>query len=83
MPPLTLVLIAALGVALLVALVSLAALSRARRRADRRVDEAVRRATEAFQETLRLDPNHQSAKHNLALLDSLRPSEGEASYMVR
>ena len=53
MPPLTLVLIAALGVALLVALVSLAALSRARRRADRRVDEAVRRATEAFQETLR------------------------------
>jgi len=40
-------------------------------------------AAAAFQETLRLDPNHQSAKHNLALLDSLRPSEGEASYMVR
>jgi hypothetical protein len=33
-------------------------------------------AAAAFQETLRLDPNHQSAKHNLALLESLRPDEG-------
>jgi Flp pilus assembly protein TadD len=40
-------------------------------------------AAAAFQETLRLDPNHQNAKHNLALLDSLRPSEGEASFTIR
>ncbi len=33
-------------------------------------------ATTAFQETLRLDPGHQDARHNLALLDSLRPEEG-------
>ncbi len=32
-------------------------------------------AEAAFQETLRIDPNHESAKHNLALLESLRPSE--------
>jgi tetratricopeptide (TPR) repeat protein len=38
-------------------------------------------AASAFQETLRLDPNHQSAKHNLALLESLRPDEG--SFTVR
>jgi Flp pilus assembly protein TadD len=40
-------------------------------------------AAAAFQETLRLDPNHQDAKHNLALLDSLRPSEGEATFTAR
>jgi tetratricopeptide (TPR) repeat protein len=40
-------------------------------------------AAAAFQETLRLAPNHQDAKHNLALLDSLRPSEGGASITVR
>jgi tetratricopeptide (TPR) repeat protein len=40
-------------------------------------------AAAAFQETLRLDPNHQDAKHNLALLDSLRPSEDGASITVR
>jgi Tfp pilus assembly protein PilF len=33
-------------------------------------------AATAFQETLRLDPNHEDAKHNLALLSSLRPGEG-------
>jgi tetratricopeptide (TPR) repeat protein len=33
-------------------------------------------AAAAFQETLRLDPNHADAKHNLGLLDSLKPSEG-------
>jgi tetratricopeptide (TPR) repeat protein len=32
-------------------------------------------AAAAFQETLRLDPAHEDAKHNLALLESLRPSE--------
>jgi Flp pilus assembly protein TadD len=36
-------------------------------------------AATAFQETLRLSPNHQDAKHNLALLESLRPSEGSWS----
>jgi Flp pilus assembly protein TadD len=36
-------------------------------------------ATAAFQETLRIDPNHQDAKHNLALLEALRPTEGEYS----
>jgi Tfp pilus assembly protein PilF len=37
-------------------------------------------AAAAFQETLRLDPNHEQAKHNLALLETLRPSESEASF---
>lgn len=37
-------------------------------------------AAAAFQETLRLDPNHEQAKHNLALLEQLRPSESEASF---
>jgi len=37
-------------------------------------------ATAAFEETLRLDPNHASAKHNLALLESLRPGESEAAF---
>lgn len=32
-------------------------------------------AAAAFQETLRIDPAHEDAKHNLALLESLRPSE--------
>jgi tetratricopeptide (TPR) repeat protein len=32
-------------------------------------------AAAAFQETLRLDPAHEDAKHNLSLLESLRPSE--------
>jgi diguanylate cyclase (GGDEF)-like protein len=52
--PLTLVvLIGALGVALLLATAAVVALMRARVQADRRVDEAVRRATEALQETYR------------------------------
>jgi tetratricopeptide (TPR) repeat protein len=33
-------------------------------------------AATAFQETLRLDPNHENARHNLSLIESLRPSEG-------
>jgi tetratricopeptide (TPR) repeat protein len=32
-------------------------------------------AAAAFQETLRLDPAHANAKHNLALLETLRPDE--------
>jgi predicted Zn-dependent protease len=32
-------------------------------------------AAAAFQETLRLDPSHEAAKHNLGLLETLRPSE--------
>jgi diguanylate cyclase (GGDEF)-like protein len=51
--PVTLVLIAALGVALLVTAAASVGLRRARKRGDERVEEAVRRATEAFQETLR------------------------------
>jgi tetratricopeptide (TPR) repeat protein len=39
-------------------------------------------AAAAFQETLRLDPNHADAKHNLALLESLRPSESESSFTL-
>jgi tetratricopeptide (TPR) repeat protein len=33
-------------------------------------------AATAFQETLRLDPTHADARHNLTLLESLRPGEG-------
>jgi tetratricopeptide (TPR) repeat protein len=40
-------------------------------------------ATAAFQETLRLDPNHGDAKHNLSLLESLRPGEGPGSFTFR
>jgi Flp pilus assembly protein TadD len=40
-------------------------------------------AASAFEETLRLDPNHASAKHNLALLESLRPGESEAAFTTR
>jgi diguanylate cyclase (GGDEF)-like protein len=46
----TLVLIGALGVALLLAALAVVALARARKRADERVDEAVRQAAEALQE---------------------------------
>src|SRR5947209_2986179 len=47
------VLIGALGVALLLAAAAVVALLRARGQADRRVDEAVRRATETLQESFR------------------------------
>jgi tetratricopeptide (TPR) repeat protein len=41
-------------------------------------------ATAAFQQTLRIDPAHDDAKHNLALLESLRPaSESEASFTLQ
>jgi tetratricopeptide (TPR) repeat protein len=40
-------------------------------------------ATAAFQETLRLDPNHGDARHNLSLLESLRPSEAAGSFTFR
>ena len=36
-------------------------------------------AATAFQETLRIDPNHESAKRNLALLESLRPAESDVA----
>jgi diguanylate cyclase (GGDEF)-like protein len=62
LPPVTLVLIAALGVALLVAAALLLSLLRARKQSDERVDEAVRRATEAFQETLRELAESQTAR---------------------
>jgi diguanylate cyclase (GGDEF)-like protein len=53
LPPVTLVLIGAVAVALLLAAAAVAALLRARSRADERVATAVREAREALQETMR------------------------------
>ena len=53
MPPVTLVLVGALGVALLLAVAAAVALLRARSRTEARVEAAVREATEALQDTMR------------------------------
>jgi diguanylate cyclase (GGDEF)-like protein len=62
LPPVTLVLIGALAVALLLAAAALAALLRARSRADQQVAAAVSEAREALQETMRELAEAQSSR---------------------